>query len=195
MANRTVSVKFWCDFGATELEYRHSIPKTLIMQAGRAQPSSEYSRRFLEWIGPIFKEHEASCRKIAEAYCEGCSNPAKDILQSPMSFLHAETPFVLVVVSWFCGQEECEIRMREEMQDTVAGMGKTDRSTGPRQKQGQEPESTEGKVCRVSGETAGARWCSRCQAVAYCGREHQKADWKAHKKGCKPKKCQEEAKG
>ncbi|KAM4056485.1 MYND finger domain-containing protein [Hirsutella rhossiliensis] len=133
MATRTISVKLWCDFGATELEYRHSIPETLVTQAGRAQPSSEDGRRFLQWIGPILREHEAACRKAAEAYCESCSKLAKDILQSPMSFLHAETPFVLVVVSWSCGQEECEITMRQEMQDTVAEMGKADRSTGPKE--------------------------------------------------------------
>jgi hypothetical protein len=26
--------------------------------------------------------------------------------------------------------------------------------------------------------------CSHCESVSYCGREHQKADWKAHKKDC-----------
>lgn len=27
-------------------------------------------------------------------------------------------------------------------------------------------------------------WCSRCRAVAYCGKECQKADWKQHKRAC-----------
>ncbi|KAM4063889.1 MYND finger domain-containing protein [Hirsutella rhossiliensis] len=82
MATCNVSVEFWCEFGATELKYKHSIPKTLVTQ---------------------------------------------DAL------------------------------------------------------------STEGKVCRVCREIAGARRCSRCLAVAYCSRQHQKEDWKVHKKGCKPK--------
>ncbi|KAM4063380.1 MYND finger domain-containing protein [Hirsutella rhossiliensis] len=76
MATCNVSVEFWCEFGATELKYKHSIPKTLVTQR---------------------------------------------------------------------------------------------------------------KVCRVCGEMAGARRCSRCLTVAYCSRQHQKEDWKVHKKGCKPK--------
>jgi hypothetical protein len=47
------------------------------------------------------------------------------------------------------------------------------------------------KLCKVCGTTVGAKCCSRCQAVAYCGKEHQKADWKAHKKACVPREDQQ----
>ncbi len=39
-----------------------------------------------------------------------------------------------------------------------------------------------GKVEEKRGEF---KSCSRCQAMKYCGRECQKADWKVHKKVCK----------
>ncbi|KAM4061850.1 MYND finger domain-containing protein [Hirsutella rhossiliensis] len=187
MATCNVSVEFWCEFGATELKYKHSIPKTLVTQVGQARPDDEASALFLQWIRPILREHEAACRKAAGARCESCGEVAKDILQSPISYLHAERPFVVVVVSSFCGQEGCEIRARQEMQDTMAEAGQADGSMGAKQMQGQDAQSTEGKVCRVCGEMAGARRCSRCLAVAYCSRQHQKEDWKVHKKGCKPK--------
>ncbi|KAJ1434350.1 hypothetical protein B484DRAFT_446685 [Ochromonadaceae sp. CCMP2298] len=43
--------------------------------------------------------------------------------------------------------------------------------------------------CMVSSDTtmSGAsslKRCVQCEVVSYCGREHQKADWKAHKKNC-----------
>lgn len=38
--------------------------------------------------------------------------------------------------------------------------------------------------CGVCGVVAHLK-CSGCQAVVYCGKEHQKAHWKSHKKTCK----------
>ncbi|KAM4061382.1 MYND finger domain-containing protein [Hirsutella rhossiliensis] len=169
MATCNVSVEFWCEFGATELKYKHSIPKTLVTQVGQARPDDEASALFLQWIRPILREHEAATFYRARYRT------------------YMQRPFVVVVVSSFCGQEGCEIRARQEMQDTMAEAGQADGSMGAKQMQGQDAQSTEGKVCRVCGEMAGARRCSRCLAVAYCSRQHQKEDWKVHKKGCKPK--------
>lgn len=39
-------------------------------------------------------------------------------------------------------------------------------------------------VCAVCDKREGAKVCQRCKVSAYCGKEHQKADWKAHKKIC-----------
>ncbi|KAM4064150.1 MYND finger domain-containing protein [Hirsutella rhossiliensis] len=169
MATCNVSVEFWCEFGATELKYKHSIPKTLVTQ----------------WIRPILREHEAACRKAAGVRCESCGGLAKEILQSPISYLHAERPFVLVVVSSFCGKEGCEIRTRQEMQDKMAEAGQAGGNKGATQMQGQDAQSTEEGLPGLWRD-GGARRCSRCLTVAYCSR-HQKEDWKVHKKGCKAK--------
>lgn len=40
--------------------------------------------------------------------------------------------------------------------------------------------------CKVCGETANIRRCSKCQQVFYCSQEHQKFDWRQHKRICHP---------
>lgn len=42
-------------------------------------------------------------------------------------------------------------------------------------------DKTECAVC----QSAASMQCSRCKKVHYCGVEHQKSDWKAHKPQCK----------
>nr|CAB3241438.1 egl nine homolog 1 [Phallusia mammillata] len=39
--------------------------------------------------------------------------------------------------------------------------------------------------CQVCDSEDKLQWCSKCHSAAYCSREHQKQDWKAHKKACK----------
>jgi len=41
----------------------------------------------------------------------------------------------------------------------------------------------EKKCCPVCG-ILGSQRCSRCKNVWYCGKEHQKEDWKAHRQKC-----------
>lgn len=41
--------------------------------------------------------------------------------------------------------------------------------------------------CSVCGKTESTKRCARCKSAAYCGEEHQKADWKTHKKSCASK--------
>ncbi|KAH1025994.1 SET domain-containing protein SmydA-8 isoform X1 [Dendroctonus ponderosae] len=49
--------------------------------------------------------------------------------------------------------------------------------------------------CQVC-QSAASQKCSGCHTVFYCSREHQRADWKKHKKMCKPYKiCHDEALG
>jgi hypothetical protein len=42
----------------------------------------------------------------------------------------------------------------------------------------------ETRRCSVCNEPGAAFFCSSCERVVYCGKECQKADWKAHKKLC-----------
>jgi hypothetical protein len=48
------------------------------------------------------------------------------------------------------------------------------------------PECVARAGCATAGCTAeeASSVCARCQAVRYCSRECQRADWKAHKPAC-----------
>ena len=39
--------------------------------------------------------------------------------------------------------------------------------------------------CYVCGKESDLEQCSQCKVVSYCGREHQREDWRAHKVACK----------
>jgi hypothetical protein len=99
-----------------------------------------------------------------------------------MSWLHiVHEPFVSVFANPVCNKSECEMRTRQEIQDMMAeimaeGQVAEVGDRGPRNAQEILP-------CRVCGETKTMK-CARCKVVAYCGKEHQKADWKVHKRVC-----------
>jgi MYND finger len=106
------------------------------------------------------------------------------VLQTPMSWLHiVEDPFVAIWVNPECGKDECETQMRQQVQEIMAEVvaeGQGRRVSGP-------STSVEIMACRICGKREGAMRCARCKVAAYCGKEHQKADWTMHKKGCKSK--------
>jgi hypothetical protein len=90
-----------------------------------------------------------------------------------MSFLHKEgDPYVGVLVSGVCGKGECESQMRQAIQEEMLEVGA-----------GAEAR-VEAIVCTVCGKIEGVRKCGRCKAVTYCGKDHQKADWKTHRGVC-----------
>ena len=99
-----------------------------------------------------------------------------------MSWLHiVDEPFVTVFVNSVCNKSECEMQTRQQIQDMMAlimvdgqGVPVGARGSG---------NTREILPCGVCGETKAMK-CARCKVVAYCGKEHQKADWKVHKKIC-----------
>lgn len=130
---------------------------------------------------PIMKAHEADCRRASDPQCGNCGSPTVGILQTPMSLLqNQDEPFIPVFVHSICDKKGCEIQTRQNIQTIMAEVGQGITSKGSW-------GSEEILYCTICGRTEGAKRCGRCKVVAYCGREHQKLDWKLHKEICVPK--------
>ena len=166
-----------------KLKYVHNVPRSLVTPTAQvAQHDPEYVKNFVTAIQPIMQEHEVACHAASNPKCQSCGSPTAKVLQTPMSWLHiVDEPFVNVFVNPVCNKSECEMRTRKQIQDMMAlvmaeGQGVEEGARGS----GNAPEIL---PCRVCGETKTMK-CAQCKVVAYCGKEHQKADWKVHKRVC-----------
>lgn len=114
------------------------------------------------------------------------------VTMTPMSFLHqVDDPFINIYVNPVCRKPECDLKTRQEISDVMAMIGQnpsTNRlkaNPGGPNIPGTEGRIKEGVMCQVCGQVDGVKRCARCGVVAYCGKEHQVADWKTHKRICK----------
>ena len=159
------------------------MPRSLVTPTAQAaQRDPEYVKNFVNTIQPIMLEHEAACRVASNPKCQSCGSPTVKVLLTPMSWLHVvDEPFVNVFVDPVCNKSECEMQTRKQIQDMMAQI----MADGQGVEVGARGSGSTREIlpCRVCGETKAMK-CARCKIVAYCGKEHQKADWKVHKKIC-----------
>ena len=183
MATCPVRFDFQTDLQGT-LKYIRNIPRSLVTSNAQVtQHDPEYIRNFLAAIRPIMLEHEAACRAASNPKCQNCGSPTVQVLQTPMSWLHiVDEPFINVLVNPVCDKSECEMRTRQEIQDMMAEV--TAEVQGAEESTGTLKNTVEILPCKVCGETTKTKRCTWCKVVAYCGKEHRKADWKVHKKVC-----------
>ena len=182
METRPIRFEFQCEEGTEELKFIHHIPSNLVNASALAtQHDAGYRSQFLIAIQPILQEHEAACRAASKCFCENCGQPSVGVLQMPMSWLHnAVDPFVAVLVHPVYGKRECENQMRQSVGEMIAAAMAESQGRGASW-----PSSNVGDgCCRICGKTEGIMKCARCKAGTYCGREHQKVDWKTHKTSC-----------
>ncbi|KAH6984448.1 hypothetical protein BKA56DRAFT_654850 [Ilyonectria sp. MPI-CAGE-AT-0026] len=173
MATCPVRFQFSCDNVPEGLNFTHEIPKSLVRPLSHVQQDDSYNYRFQCAVLPFLKTHEPACRAASNPFCGICGSPIASVLQTPMSFLHNEgDPYIGVLVSSVCGKDECESQTRLAIQEEMLEIGA-----------GAEAR-VEATVCAVCGKMEGIKKCGRCKAVAYCSKDHQKADWKIHERVC-----------
>ncbi|KAH7021704.1 hypothetical protein B0J12DRAFT_393208 [Macrophomina phaseolina] len=182
MATCLARFEFHCAKAPEKLKFIHNIPRSLVIaDAQAAQDDPGYVNSFVSVLQPITEEHEAACRAASNPLCGNCGSHTAKILYTPMSWLHTvEDPFVSIWVDPVCGKGECEIRTRQQIQgmmSTIVQENQSERVSAPR-------APMEIMPCKICGKTEATKRCARCQVVAYCGKEHQKADWKVHKQIC-----------
>jgi hypothetical protein len=185
MATCPVRFDFQTELQGT-LKYVHNVPRSLITpNAQVAQQDPEYIKKFVSTIQPIMQEHEAACRTASNPKCQSCGSPTVTVLLTPMSWLHiVDEPYVNVLTNPVCGNKECEIRERQQIQEMMAQVTGDEQVQRAAKRAGGPENTIEILQCNVCGEAEKTMRCARCKVVAYCGKEHQKMDWKVHKRFC-----------
>lgn len=184
MATSNVRFEFMCEKG--KLNFTHDVPRSLIGINPQQSQGAAYMKTFIDTIQPILLEHEPACRESSSPQCGECGSPTAKILLSPMTWLHiVENPFVNVWANPVCDKATCEAVSRQKIQDLMTLI--TNNSPAQSQPQGTVGMNTQVDLdtCRVCAKKENTSRCGRCKAVAYCGKEHQVADWGLHKKVCK----------
>ena len=110
MATRRVQFEFYCDNPLTT--------------RAQAQQEIHYQNRFRNALLPIMKEHKNACIEASNASCGICGLPVATVIQTPMSWLYKEgDPFVGVFASSICGEADCELQTRRDVQEEMAEFG------------------------------------------------------------------------
>jgi MYND finger len=187
MATCPVRFEFHCELAPEKLKYVHNVPARLVSPTAQAaQADPEYVRTFVAALQPIMQEHEVACRAASNLKCQSCGSPTVKVLQTPMSWMHIiQDPFVNVWVNPICGNAMCEFKVRQEIQDMMAVIASDSRVAANSTRMDGVPENIKEILpCKVCGKPDKTLRCGQCKVVAYCGKEHQKADWKIHKRIC-----------
>ena len=191
MATRLVRFDFKCENAPDgTLTFTHNLPSSLVRPEAQAlQGDPGYIQNFTKSLQPIMNQHEAACRAASSSQCHSCGSPTTKVLLTPMSWLHiVEDPFLHVWCNPVCNKGVCETQTRQKIQNMMMLMSQeADKYQGNRPQAHSHSTTVEVVPCNICGKTEPTKKCGRCKVVAYCGKDHQVADWTAHKKVCVPK--------
>jgi hypothetical protein len=175
---RPVRAEFNCEDTFHIPSFTHHLSRSLLsVDSIVIMSDCEYAVLLERVVLPILKEHAVACRAASSPLCGVCGSATTQIIQTPISIVQdIDHPFLSVWVHSLCDKAECEERTKNDM-DSIMGRLKRQLS---------DEMHSEAKACKVCGKSVGMKRCARCKTVAYCGTEHQRVDWKIHKKFCVP---------
>lgn len=167
------------DDKTTSIVHTNPVPTFLCSQSESTQNSKSFYEAFIDVLSLVTNQHHDECMKAITTPCAGCGNPTKDALKSPMSYLHLAEPMVIIQITPVCGSRQCEAKIRTQLVEVQKKVMEEDV---------EHDKKIYGKMsCGVCGKEDAKR-CAGCGTVAYCGKECQKAGWKAHKRFCHRRK-------
>lgn len=179
MDTAPVRFEFHCDGGQKTLRFVHAIPKELVCRGQLVGDKNGTDGRFLETVTSILKSRERDCQEASSTSCESCGRTATSTLQHVLSWPNkVDDPVIGVYVCAVCERRECEMGLRQEL-GVIMGEITAHSSAGSWS------QTRELVICQVCGKTAGVKKCGGCLVVGYCNKEHQRSDWKEHKKMCR----------
>lgn len=175
MATRTINFEF-VPMGARGVDKwntAHAVPTSLFAPLD-VQRTSAHKAHTIPAINGIASSYQAICdKKISASTCIVCDSKPVLALLRPTAFLHLDDdPRVHVYTIPICKKKTCReeaIHVNDDIMDKTVAEGVEKLSMG--------------RFC-VCGKSEGTMRCSRCKVSSYCCQEHQRQDWKAHKKIC-----------
>lgn len=125
--------------------------------------------------------------------CHICGKPSVGTNVEPTdsysNLQDPSNPRIEYIAIGYCGNPKCMLDIKEEIyHENLKEEAREWEAAHP-----EEDERKPGK-CGVCEKVEGTKFCNKCKVTAYCGKEHQKGDWKVHKKVC-AKLAQAEARG
>ncbi|OAQ60799.1 MYND finger domain-containing protein [Purpureocillium lilacinum] len=155
MSTAPVRFEFHCDGGQKTLRFVHAIPKELVCRS--------------QLVG------DKSGSDVRPARAATATSTLQHVLSWPNK---VDDPVIGVYVCAVCERRECEMGLRQEL-GVIMGEITAHSSAGSWS------QTRELVICQVCGKTAGVKKCGGCLVVGYCNKEHQRSDWKEHKKMCR----------
>lgn len=169
--------KFNCGWDPTKtITGTHPIPSSLLT-SDTAQ-ILENDLRFKHPLNIIINEiidlydNPGTLLQSSHQHCSICGKPSilTDISQRYPNLHDVLEPRIDFGVVGFCGDVGCMIEIKRQIHEEEL---REERQAAHRQR-----EDRKAGKCQICERVEGTKSCNRCKVTTYCGKQHQKEDWK-----------------